>query len=304
MLKRLSMLGVFIGVVTVSGAETVAAKPGEPVCPKESADQVAVVYQSDMAIKLAFRDKLTEMLEQGETVDPETLIEQLARTERLKVNLPPAGTDLKSASEVYRDHKQSVVTVGYLFLCGNCDKLHLGCATGFVVSTNGIVATNYHVIGSEKERRVVGVMTANGDVYDIREVLVADKEGDVALVKIDAEGLMPLALAGNEPVGSEVTVLSHPDGRFYTLTKGIISRYAPRLVNGESELEMEITADFARGSSGGPVFNSRGAAVGMVKSTRSIYYKRENGVNTKLQMVTKTCVPAETILALVEADDL
>lgn len=300
MFKRWMMLGLLFALVGANGAEPAALGPNEPECPKGGSDKADVVYKSDGAIKRTFQNKLAGLLKAGETVDPETLVEQLGRTGRLKVNLLPAGTAVKSPAGIYRDHKQGVVTVGYLYLCGKCDKQHLGCATGFVLSTNGIVATNYHLIDGEKQRLALGVMTGGGEVYAIREILAADKEGDVALVKIDAEGLAPLALAANEPVGSEVAVLSHPAGRFYTLTDGIISRYSRRMVNGKPEVEMGITADFARGSSGGPVFNNRGAVVGMVKSTRSIYYTRENGADTKLQMVVKTCVPAETILALYE----
>jgi S1-C subfamily serine protease len=61
---------------------------------------------------------------------------------------------------------------------------------------------------------------------------------------------------------------------------------------------MAITADYAKGSSGGPVLNARGEVVGMVSSTNSIYYTREKGQNQNLQMVIKSCVPVGAISKL------
>ncbi|WP_372846443.1 serine protease [Pontiella sp.] len=297
MLKRWGWFGLFLGAMAVHGAAPISVQTSEIECPE--ADDGKVVYESDRSIRVAFQKRLTELKEEGAFTDPETLREQLGRTQRVEMDLPEAATDEKSASGIYRDHKRSVVAVGYLYLCDRCDKEHFSCATGFVVSTNGIVATNYHVLETEG-RLILGVMTADGSVYDVKETLAADQAGDVALIRIDAEGLTALLLTTDEPVGSGVSVISHPAGRFYSMTQGIVSRYTRKTIHGESVLEMEITADFARGSSGGPVFNNRGHVVGMVKSTVNIYYSREAGVDSKLQMVIKNCVPAETILGLIQ----
>lgn len=275
------------------------ATPSENVADLEG--EVPAI-ESDAVRKKAFQKKLTALLEAGEVVDPEMLKEQLCREFYFPGERAAVGATEKTSGEIYRDHKRSVVLLGYLYLCNNCDKKHFGCASGFVVSTNGIVATNYHVIDGDK-RRALGVMTEDGEVYDVREVLAANEAHDVALIRIDATGLTPAAFAENEPVGSGVSVISHPNSRFYSLTQGIISRYAHKFVNGDPVLQMEITADFARGSSGAPVFNNRGGVVGMVKSTSWIYYTREKGVSGKLQMVVKNCVPSESILALFREGD-
>jgi len=63
---------------------------------------------------------------------------------------------------------------------------------------------------------------------------------------------------------------------------------------------MAVTADFARGSSGGPAFNDCGNVVGFVCSTSSVYYKVGQGRKDDLQMVFKNCVTAASVLKLIK----
>ena len=62
---------------------------------------------------------------------------------------------------------------------------------------------------------------------------------------------------------------------------------------------MTITADFAKGSSGAPVFDDRGNVAAMVASTSSVYYTQTKDTQKNLQMVFKQCVPAASILKLI-----
>ena len=64
--------------------------------------------------------------------------------------------------------------------------------------------------------------------------------------------------------------------------------------------QVSITADYARGSSGGPVLNDRGEVIGIVKSTQPIFYRMTNGKGENLQMVVKQCIPSASILQLID----
>ena len=62
---------------------------------------------------------------------------------------------------------------------------------------------------------------------------------------------------------------------------------------------MAITAEFAKGSSGGPVLDANGNLVGMAAATSSIYYDVQDGRKTNLQMVIRQCVPLESVRDLI-----
>jgi len=93
-------------------------------------------------------------------------------------------------------------------------------------------------------------------------------------------------------------------------TSGEVARYYKRRSRGSrgGATWMAITADFAKGSSGGPLLDESGAVVGMVSSTQSIYYGNRNKDEEDedeekddkgpLQMVVKCCVPAEALREL------
>jgi S1-C subfamily serine protease len=177
-------------------------------------------------------------------------------------------------------------------------------ATAWVLTPEGVMVTNYHVFAEAAKEEVFGVMSRDGGFFPVTEILAADKLNDVAIFKIHAKGLQPLALGADEAVGKRVAVISHPDSQFYTFTQGHITRYTMQYDSPKSPpvKYMSITADYARGSSGGPVLNDHGAVVGMVCSTRTTYYGEKNKeANDDVQMIVKYCVPGESIRALLKA---
>jgi S1-C subfamily serine protease len=169
-------------------------------------------------------------------------------------------------------------------------------AGGFVISGSGICVTSLHVVNGKGARGFVA-LTRDGHVLPVREVLAADALEDLAILQLDLpEGLQlpSLALAPDPaPVGAAVGVMSHPDERFYLFTMGSVGRHTVWRERGGEEHFMSITADFAKGSSGCPVLDERGAVVGVVNNTESIYYDDDGRKRqTDLQMVVKNVTPS------------
>lgn len=231
-----------------------------------------------------------------------TLEGQLSRTSAV-VKLARPQTSDREWSSVYERVLDSVLIVGQLYKCERCSKWHMACASGSIISADGVLLTNYHVVESERGE-VMGAMRLDGTFFPIVEVLAANKREDVALVRLEGEGFKALPVLGDKPVGSSIAVLSHPDQSYYTMTQGIISRYCAEPIAPRSKAHrrnMMITADYAKGSSGAPVFDNCGNVVGLASSTVSVYYNDDHGVQKNLQQVIKYCVPARCVLDLVQS---
>lgn len=216
----------------------------------------------------------------------------------------PAGA--KTVDKSTGHPADAVYMLSSVYKCGRCDKWHLaGVATAWALSRDGLMLSNHHVFQKAKGG-VMGVCDRHGKVWPITEILAADPATDTALFRVDADDLLPLALGTPAEVGAEVEVISHPSGRFFMHTYGRVSRYFERPAQGDQlpKFRMSITADYAKGSSGGPVLDADDRVVGMVASTQSIYYKSNNGEpKGPLQMVVKNCVPVASIHALIGAEE-
>jgi len=252
----------------------------------------------DSSIERRFSRAMQRYNKQGKVVAREVLMGQLERKTCDRSFARPSSQEL-NAEQVYARLKPSTVLVGSIYNCGRCSRWHTGLASGFVVGSDGVIATNHHVVESDR-KDALGVMLADGRVFPVKEVLAANEAADVALVKIDVKGLIALPLRVDAPVGARVYVLGHPDGQYFSFSEGLIARYLRlRVKAGVRPRRMAITADFAKGSSGSPVVDASGAVVGIVSSTRSIYYNDVKGDPRNLQMVLKHCVTGADVAALV-----
>jgi len=134
--------------------------------------------------------------------------------------------------------------------------------SGFIISPDGYILTNNHVVGGADE---VTVKTVEGREYSA-QIVGTDSESDVALLKIDAEGLDYLELADSDAiqVGEWVLAIGNPFGLGHTVTAGIVS------AKGRSNIGIANYEDFIQtdaainpGNSGGPLVSLNGKVVGI-----------------------------------------
>lgn len=131
--------------------------------------------------------------------------------------------------------------------------------TGFVVDPDGWVATNFHVIAEGND---ITVTFADKRQLKVVEIIGADLERDLVILRVDAKGLpvLHLARSGSVRAGDSVVAIGHPLGLEDTISNGLVS--AVRHVKGGLEI-LQISAPIAPGSSGGPLFNDRGEVIGV-----------------------------------------
>ena len=258
-------------------------------------------YIDDERYMQTLERAVLKLAEDSKAVRGKELLSQMSRK---SCDIPPApASQAKLApEEIYAGCSGGVVTITSAWKSEKGPGWEAGePATAWVLTPDGVLVTNHHVFAEAQKEEVFGIATRDGAFYPVQEILAADSVNDIAIFRVPARGLQPLALAIDEPVGSNVCVISHPDRQFYTFTQGQISRYTVQRDGEKAPLVNYLctTAEFARGSSGGPVLNQRGAVVGMVCSTRTIYYGEKNrDPDDDVQMVIKYCIPGESIRKL------
>lgn len=234
-------------------------------------------------------------------------VKDLKETDRPKIVLPKAGDKLLSSEEIYEKRSKGVIMVGTYYNCGNCSKMHTSLASGAVLNENGICITNYHVLegiieaseSSKSRDSIAFISTIGGKIFPITDILSYSKAGDAVIFKIDTKGekLTAIPFGVSAKTGSKVHAITHPNGFHYFYSEGVVARNVNYGKQGPDGDRMEITADYAKGSSGGPILDSYGNLIGMVSTTRSIYYEDKDQKN--LQMVIKSTIPVSTMKRLV-----
>lgn len=230
---------------------------------------------------------------------------QTRKTHRMAVQ-PDPGVVLP-AETLYARARPSVVLVGAITRCERGRHWHKFFATGFVLHAGGIVVTNAHVLAAFAGADGIAIMTSAGEVAPLKQVLAADPLNDIAVLEVDARNLVPLPVATTAPIGATVYCLSHPalncegtENAFFTLTKGIVAnKFQTRFGSHAPVNVVAITADYAKGSSGGPILNEHGAVVGIVCQTQTLC---ANAYSAETQMTWKFARPVSSLLALLHGE--
>jgi serine protease Do len=134
--------------------------------------------------------------------------------------------------------------------------------SGFIISSDGIVVTNNHVVGESKK---IEITLKDGSHFPAR-LLGKDDKTDLAVLKISADRPLPTVGWGDSDkmrVGDWVVAVGNPFGLAGTATAGIVSSRGRDLGAGPYDDFIQIDAPLNSGNSGGPLFNSDGQVVGV-----------------------------------------
>ena len=146
-----------------------------------------------------------------------------------------------------------------------------GGGSGVVISEEGLIMTNHHVIDNSTEVRVV---FEDGRMYE-SEIIGSDRLTDIGLLKISASNLVPISIGNSDAlfVGDLAVAIGHPLtlGAAPTVTTGVVSALERRLDVGGEAMNSGVTlfgliqtdAPITRGSSGGALINSNGELIGI-----------------------------------------
>lgn len=210
-----------------------------------STDKLDIVGLTRKVVQSATRNLLADPKLLTELTREPSMAPEPAQAVLRVARKPAAGTTVATALPALRSAVVTLVSGA-------------GSGSGFYIHPDGYLLTNSHVVGDAK---FLKVRLASGREI-LGEVLRTDRRRDVALVKTESVALAPVPVAGSEPdVGAELMALGSPFGEKFesTLTRGILS--GVREIEQQRWLQSDVT--IAPGSSGGPLVDARGAAIGM-----------------------------------------
>ena len=145
---------------------------------------------------------------------------------------------------------------------GGKDQTLRSLGSGFIVSEEGYIITNNHVVAEADE---IKVRLSDKEEYDVT-IVGKDAKTDIALIKIDSPTDLPFVKLGDSDdlkVGEWVMAIGNPFGLSQTVTVGIVSAKWRKLNAGPYENFIQTDAAINQGNSGGPLFNTRGEVVGV-----------------------------------------
>ena len=210
-----------------------------------------------------------------------------------QIELIPAKDGEKSLQEIYADCADSIVAItGYVD-----GKTGYYWGTGIVMSADGLILTNAHVV--EKCDRAT-VTVSDNTSYEAR-LVGADAASDVAVLKIDAEGLKPAVFGDSNAlsVGEKVAAIGNPLGEDLraTLTDGIISAIGRGVnYNGNSMNLLQTNTAINEGNSGGALFNMFGQVIGVTNMKMMSSYSSIEGIGFAIPSTTVRSVVNSLIL--------
>ena len=183
------------------------------------------------------------------------------------------GKTAMSDAEIYASNVNSVVSIN---VTGTSGTNFFGqpvktasAGSGFVLTKDGYIVTNYHVV---KDADTVKVTMYDGDEYDAKYV-GGDEDYDIAVIKVEATDLQPVTLGDSDKlnVGDHVLAVGNPLGELtFSMSGGMVSSVNRAInVSGTPFNMIQTDASINPGNSGGPMFNEYGEVVGIVSAKYS-----------------------------------
>ena len=221
--------------------------------------------------------RLDERVDALEQARAENVLTQAAKSASAAESATPAASvaagGTLTAAQIYEQACRQVVGITTEVTYTNFFGMNSSSAvsgTGFIVSADGYILTNYHVIElAAQNAKDVNVILHDGTRYTAA-IVGYEKYNDLAVLKIDAEGLSPVTFGDSSSisVGDTVYAVGNPLGELdFSMSTGHVSALDRLITSDESGVAInmfQIDAAVNSGNSGGPVYNAAGEVVGIV----------------------------------------
>jgi len=289
-------------IAVAAGALFSAFAIASPSAHAEPSSEPLVI--NDVEFDETAERQIDQLLKDGRLVSLPDFFKSLPANRR-EVPLAAASETVLQAPEIAERLLASTLAIGTTSYCKECKTWHVYLSSGFMASNTGVAATSLHIFQDFEEavdETYPIAVDAAGRVYPVTTLLAADADADSCLIQLDGAGhIPPLPLAPSARTGEMVYLMSHPDGRYFRFSEGIIARLAGSVIDGKKLTFLDVTAEFAPGSSGGPLVNQQGNVVGHV-STIAAAPLAEDGTDADgSAVVERLCTSSSVVTTLAES---
>ncbi len=230
-------------------------------------------------------------------------VKEQAKRPTCELQIPASSTQPLQPREVWQRARKTHLRIGWLYMCNECEKWHLGLSGGYAI-TKDAAATCAHVI-EPLEGMTEGYLVAADDddnLYAVSEVLAANRALDTAIVRLKTDALSPLPFGVDVQPGDTVYCFSDPMDRRGYFSQGMVNRFVKRPFLRKREIRemqgqtdgaktsesnatsgkphsvpplptptwLEVNTEWAPGSSGSAVLDACGNVVGHVSEIESV----------------------------------
>jgi hypothetical protein len=308
MQAALRMKLVFIVAVILGGSFSILAQaPSVPICDQDRSEAQSKSDVIDAAKGFISKHGILSIADARK---------QLKRTS-CRLALPEVNTFRLTARDICVAARQSHLRIGWSYLCPKCSNWHVNLAGGYWLTADGAAVTCYHVVepGSDVKEGGLVALTEAGKVLPVVEVLAAKQESDACIVRIAGVGAAPLALNTNVYPGDTVYCYSDPVEHREYFSAGIVNRFFRPAGTRQTEARggaaaeatrINVSTDWAPGSSGSAILDECGNAIGHV-STVSAFIEDEKAktqspaASKPTEIIFHEAVSARDVLCLIRS---
>ena len=242
--------------------------------------------------------RVQKLASEGRLISAEVFLSQLSHPVATRVELAsPASTPLRGR-EIAKRAAAAHVRVGWVYQCTKCNRWHTNLAGGYAIAPD-VVVTARHVVAPPAAMKPAAafpvVVRGENEVMNIDAVIVANETADTAILRVSANDLTPLTLSHDVQVGDTAYCFSDPRDVLGHFSSGLVNRlHSPASQSSPLLQRMDVSADWAPGSSGSAILDEYGNVIGHVARIRPLF-----GTSRTAEPAAKSTAP--TLMTLNEA---
>ena len=242
--------------------------------------------------------RVQKLAAESRLISAEVFLSQLDHPVATRIELaPPASTALRGR-EIAKRAAAAHLRVGWVYQCTKCNRWHTSLAGGYAIAPD-VVVTARHVVAPPAAMKPASafpvVVRGETEVMNIDAVIVANETADTAILRVSANDLTPLALSHDVQVGDTAYCFSDPRDVLGHFSSGLVNRlHSPTSQSSPLLQRMDVSADWAPGSSGSAILDEYGNVIGHVARIRPLF-----GTTRTAEPAAKSAAP--TLMTLNEA---